>query len=124
METDIESMLTVYGIKSCDVCRKAQSFLADHNIEFRFHDIRIDGLDMKMLERWADRIGWEKLLNKRSLTWRKIPEVDRAQISGSRALGSMIEQPTLIKRPVLESEHFIAVGFSEERFAKFIEEWR
>lgn len=117
-------MLTIYGIKSCDTCRKAKAFLTEHNIEFRFHDFREDGLDIQMLERWSDRIGWEKLLNKRSLTWRKIPEVDRAQISNQRALGTMVEQPTLIKRPVLESEHFIAVGFSEERFAKFIEEWR
>lgn len=117
-------MLTIYGIKSCDTCKKARKFLTENNIKFLFHDFREDGLDIQMLERWSERIGWEKLLNKRSLTWRKIPEVDRAEISGSRALGTMVEQPTLIKRPVLESEHFIAVGFSEERFTKFIEEWR
>lgn len=115
-----ETTLTVYGIRSCDTCRRAQKYLKEHNIEFRFHDVRSDGLSIQALERWADRIGWEKLLNRQSLTWRKLPEVDRAELSRSRALGIMIEQPTLIKRPVLESRQFIAVGFSEKRFADFI----
>jgi len=117
-----EPVLTVFGIKSCDTCRRAQKYLADHNIEFRFHDLRADGIDIQTLERWADRIGWEKLLNKQSVTWRKIPEVDRAEISRSRALGTMVEQPTVIKRPVLECEQFISVGFSELRFADFVEQ--
>ena len=113
-------MLTVYGIKSCDTCRKARRFLEDKNIEHRFHDVRNDGLDIQMLERWAERIGWEKLLNKKSLTWRKIPEVDRADMTRNKALATMIERPTLIKRPVIEGDHFMAVGFSEKRFAEFL----
>jgi arsenate reductase len=56
-------MLTVYGIKSCDTCRRARKFLEDRNIEFRFHDLREDGLDIQMLERWSARIDWERLLN-------------------------------------------------------------
>ena len=114
-------MLTVYGIKSCDTCRKARKYLADRNIEHRFHDVRDDGLDIQMLERWADRIGWEKLLNKQSLTWRKIPEVDRADMTRDKALAAMIDRPTLVKRPVLEAENFLAVGFSEKRFTEFLE---
>lgn len=77
-----------------------------------------------MLERWASRIGWEKLLNKKSLTWRKIPEVDRADMTRDRALAAMIDRPTLIKRPVLEAKEFIAVGFSEQRFSVFLEKMR
>jgi len=115
-----ESVLTVYGIKSCDTCRRAQKYLTDHNIEFRFHDLRADGLDIQTLERWSDRIGWEELLNKKSVTWRRIPEVDREQISHSRALGEMIEHPTVIKRPVLECRQFISVGFSEKQFADLV----
>jgi len=114
-------MLTVFGIKSCDTCRKARKFLADHNIEYRFHDLRDDGLDIQMLERWASRMGWQRLLNKNSLTWRKIPEVDRADMNRDKALAAMIDGPTLVKRPVLESERFIAVGFSEKRFSDFID---
>ena len=113
-------MLTVYGIRSCDTCRKARKFLDAHNIEFRFHDLREDGLDIQMLERWTERLGWERLLNKQSLTWRKIPEVDRNDMTHDKALAAMIDNPTLVKRPVLESDKFIAVGFSEKRFGDFI----
>ena len=115
-------MLIVYGIRSCDTCRKARKYLDAHNIEHQFHDLREDGLDIQMLERWTQRIGWEKLLNKHSLTWRKIPEVDRNDMNRDRALAVMIDSPTLIKRPVLETENFIAVGFSKKRFDDFINE--
>jgi Spx/MgsR family transcriptional regulator len=114
------AVLTVYGIKSCDTCRTARKYLAENNIEYRLHDLRDDGLDIQMLERWVGRIGWERLLNKKSLTWRKIPEVDRAGMSRDKALAAMLDRPTLIKRPVLEADNFMAVGFSEKRFEEFI----
>ena len=113
-------MLTVFGLKSCDTCRKARKFLAENDIDFRFHDVRDDGLDIQMLDRWASRVEWEKLLNRQSLTWRKIPEVDRAGINIDRAFALIVEQPTLLKRPILESETLLAVGFSEKRFADFL----
>ena len=112
-------MLTVFGIKSCDTCRRAKKYLAEQDIEFSFHDVRENGLDIQMLERWAARIEWQKLLNKHSLTWRKIPEVDRNDMTKDKAFALMIDRPTLLKRPVLESEKFLAVGFSEKRFAEF-----
>lgn len=114
-------MLTVYGIRSCDTCGRARKYLDAHNIEYRFHDLRDDGLDIQMLERWSQRIGWERLMNKQSLTWRKIPEVDRNDMTHDKALAAMIDGPTLVKRPVLEADNFIAVGFSEKRFGDFIE---
>ena len=114
-------MLTVHGIKSCDTCRQAGKFLTAHNIEFQFHDLREDGLDIQMLDRWTKRIGWERLLNKQSLTWRKIPEVDRNDMSRDKALVAMLDNPTLVKRPVIESKKFISVGFSEKRFSDFID---
>ena len=112
-------MLTVYGIMSCDTCRNARKYLAEHDIEFRFHDVREDGLDIQMLERWSGRIDWTKLVNKRSLTWRKIEEVDRSDLDRDGAFALLLDQPTLLKRPVLESDKFLAVGFSEKRFADF-----
>jgi len=115
-------VLTIYGIKSCDSCRAAKKFLAAKEIAFQFHDLREDGLDIQMLERWSDRLGWERLLNKKSLTWRKIPEVDRNDMNKDKALAAIIERPTLIKRPVLESKEFIAVGFSETRFTEFLKD--
>lgn len=114
-------MFTVYGIKSCDTCRKARKYFTENEIDFEFHDVRDDGLDIQMLERWSGRIGWKKLLNKQSLTWRKIPEVDREGMTQNMAFALMLENPTLVKRPVLESEVFIAVGFSEKRFSEFWE---
>lgn len=112
-------MLTVYGIKSCDTCRKARKYLAEQDIQFRFHDVREDGLDLQMLERWSERIDWTKLLNKRSLTWRKIPEVDRYGLNKDRAFTLIIDRPTLLKRPVIEAEQFLALGFSKRRFAEY-----
>ena len=112
-------MLKVFGIKSCDTCRKARRYFANHGIDYQFHDVRDDGLEIQMLERWAARLDWEKLLNKQSLTWRKIPEVDRAGMTRERAFSLILEHPTLLKRPVLESPQFMAVGFSEKRFAEF-----
>lgn len=114
-------MLNVYGIKSCDTCRRARKFLEDRNIEFRFHDLREDGLDIQMLERWSARIEWDRLLNRKSLTWRKIPEADRSDMTRERAFVTMLDQPTLVKRPVLEHPSFFAVGFSEKRFAEYLE---
>ena len=108
--------LTLYGIGSCDTCRKARAWLTAQSYDYVFHDLRDDGLDIDMLERWAKRIDWEKLLNTRSLTWRKLPEVDRADMSQDNALASMLEHPTLVKRPVLECREFIAVGFSPKNY--------
>lgn len=110
-------MLTLYGIKSCDSCRKARKYLTECAVEFRFHDVRESGLDVAMLQRWASYADWEKILNRKSLTWRKIPEVDRSGLNEERAFALIIDQPTLLKRPILESEDSIVVGFSEERFA-------
>ena len=109
-------LLTLYGIASCDSCRKARKWREGQSYEFQFHDLREDGLDIQMLEQWAKRISWEKLLNTRSLTWRKMPEVDRADMTKDKAIASMLEHPTLVKRPVLECSMFIAVGFSPENY--------
>lgn len=113
-------MLNVYGIKSCDTCRKARKFLVQKEVEHQFHDVRDDGIDIQMLERWADRVNWNQLLNKRSLTWRKVSEVDRDDLSREKALALILDQPTLLKRPVFEADNYFAVGFSEKRFGDFL----
>ncbi len=113
-------MVTVYGISSCDACRKARKYLSDHGIEHSFHDVRQDGLDIQMLERWGDRIEWQKLLNRRSLSWRKLSSADRNHMTRNKAFASILQMPTLLKRPVIESPAYIAVGFSEKRFSDFL----
>ena len=109
-------MRTLYGIASCDSCRKARKWLDANNIEYEYHDIRIDGLAIQMLERWSDRIEWKKMLNTRSLTWRKIPETDRGDLTKDKALALMMQHNTLVKRPVLECDEFIALGFSPDNY--------
>ena len=114
-------MLTVYGLRSCDSCRAALAWLDEHGIEARFHDLRRDGLEVQMLARWTDNLGWEKLLNRKSLTWRRIPENDRDNLDLDRALALMLEHPTVVRRPVLERGSFVAVGFSPEDYAKIFD---
>ena len=111
-------MRKIYGITSCDSCRKARDWLKNHSQEFEYHDLRKDGLDIQTLERWMAIMDWEKFLNTRSLTWRKIPEVDRAGMTKDRAISLMLEHPTLVKRPVLECDEFIALGFSPANYEK------
>ena len=87
-------------------------------MQHRFHDLRVDGLDIETLTRWADRTDWQELLNTRSLTWRKVPQADREGISKGSAISLMLVEPTLIKRPVLECEDYIAIGFSPGQYEK------
>jgi arsenate reductase len=109
-------VLILYGIGSCDSCRKARKWLDANDIDYKYHDIRIDGLTIQMIERWSDRIDWQKLLNTRSLTWRRIPDMDRGDMTKNKALALMMQNQTLVKRPVLESDDFIALGFSPENY--------
>ena len=113
-------MLTIYGIKSCSTCRDAKKWLDAQGIAYRFHDLREDGINIQTLERWADSVEWEKLLNKSSLTWRKLPDVDRSGMTRNRALAAMIEHPTLVKRPVLEKGRQVALGFSARQYAEML----
>jgi arsenate reductase len=117
-------MLTVFGIKSCDTCRKARKYFVENNIESQFHDVRDDGLEIQMLERWSSRVDWIKLLNKQSLTWREVSDADREDMTKDKALALIIGSPTLLKRPVLELDDFIAVGFSAKRFGEFWESFQ
>ena len=105
-------MLTVYGIKNCDTCRKALKWLSAEGIEHTFHDFRVDGLDAANVTRWSEAAGWEKLLNRRGTTWRKLPEADRDDIDAAKAESLMAGNPTLIKRPVFDDGNRILVGFT------------
>lgn len=113
-------MLRVYGIRNCDTCRKAQKWLDANSVKYRFHDVRVDGLEKTDLERWAGSVEWQKLLNTRSTTWRGLPESARKDIDAESALELMLQHPTLIKRPVLEHKRRVIVGFSEKEYAEVI----
>ncbi len=105
-------MITVYGIKNCDTCRKALKWLDAEDIEHKFHNFRADGLDEKTLSAWIKGVGWETLLNRRGTTWRKLPEADREGLTPDSARSLMLDNPTLIKRPVFDVGKNYLVGFS------------
>ena len=106
-------MITVYGIKNCDTCRKALKWLAAEGIEHRFHDFRVDGLDASSLSTWVKDAGWEKLLNRRGTTWRKLSDAEKDGVDEAKAEALMAGNPTLIKRPVFEAGAQVIVGFGD-----------
>ena len=106
-------MTILYGIKNCDTVKKARKWLDTAGIDYRFHDFRTDGLQQEQLAAWNKAVGWETLLNRRGTTWRQLPEDVKQGIDESSALDLMMEQPTLIKRPVLEHGGEFLVGFKE-----------
>lgn len=105
--------LTLYGIATCDACRKARQTLESRGRASRFHDLRTDGLDPLLLERMEIGLGWENLLNRRSTTWRALPEAARAPLDRTRALALMLEHPALIKRPVIEDAGKFFLGLAD-----------
>lgn len=110
-------MLTIYGIKNCDTMRKARGWLDAAGLAYRFHDYRTDGIDEAQLRRWVARIGWEKLLNRAGTTFRALPEAEKAGLDEARAIALMRAHPALIKRPVLEADEALLVGFKPELYA-------
>lgn len=114
-------MLTIYGIPNCDSCKKARKWLEKNSVEHRFHDLRADGLDEAMLVRWGRHAGWQTLLNTRSTTWRGVPLAERQDMNEQRAMSLMLANPTLIKRPVLDTGDDILVGFSLEQYRKALD---
>lgn len=104
-------MLTVYGIKQCDTCRKALKWLAEHGVEHRFHDLRADGLRPGLVRTWLESPFAAALVNRRGTTWRQLDEAQR-RFQGEALLDLLLEKPTLIKRPVLVKDgSVVAVGF-------------
>jgi arsenate reductase len=109
---------TIYGIKACDTMQKARAWLADHGVVYGFHDYKAEGVDRARLEGWAKAVGWEVLLNRSGTTFRKLPEADKAGLTEAKAIGLMLAQPSMIKRPVLETEGGdLIVGFKPEIYA-------
>lgn len=104
-------MVTLYGIKNCDTVKKARKWLDDHAIEYRFHDFRSDGLDRSLLEQFENALGWENMLNRHSTSWRQLPEQQQADLNRESALQLMLEVPTLIKRPVMNTGDKTLIGF-------------
>lgn len=116
MPASREMMITLYGIHNCDSCRKARRWLQDRDIEFQFTDIREEALNETLLEKWQKQLDWERLLNKKSITWRKIPEMDRANMDAGLARNMILNYPTVMKRPVLDLDQYVVLGFDEDTY--------
>jgi Spx/MgsR family transcriptional regulator len=110
-------MTTIYGIKACDTMQKARAWLADHAVAYAFHDYKTQGVDRARLEGWVRQVGWEVLLNRSGTTFRKLADADKADMTQAKAIGLMLAQPSMIKRPVLETEGALLVGFKPDMYA-------
>ena len=109
---------TIYGIRNCDTMKKARRWLDEHGVACAFHDYRADGIDKAKLERWAREAGWEKLLNRAGTTFRKLPPAERDGLDEARAIALMLDHPAMIKRPVLEMDGGLLIGFKPEEYAR------
>lgn len=111
-------MVKLYGIPNCDTMKKARRWLDEHGIAYQFHDYKKVGVDEKLLRQWVDRVGWEALLNRRGMMWRRLDDSVKAEINEENAIRIMLETPSIIKRPVLETDKTLNVGFTEEAYSK------
>jgi arsenate reductase len=108
--------ITIYGIKNCDTMKKARAWLDTHRVAYEFHDYKSAGIDKKRLEGWAKDVGWETLLNRAGTTFRKLPDKDKQGLTATKAIALMLEQPSMIKRPVLDLGGALVVGFSPDTY--------
>jgi arsenate reductase len=110
--------VTIYGIKNCDTMKKARAWLDARGVPYAFHDYKAVGLERGVLEGWARQVGWETLLNRAGTTFRALPEKDKADLSEKKAIALMLAQPSMIKRPVLDSGKALLVGFKPDQYEK------
>jgi arsenate reductase len=112
--------VTIYGIKNCDTMKKARAWLDSHGVPYDFHDYKASGIDAVRLARWSGEVGWETLLNRAGTTFKMLPDGKKAELTERKAIALMIEQPSMIKRPVLETGTRLVVGFKPEIYEKSV----
>ena len=112
--------VTIYGIKNCDTMKKARTWLDAHKVAYEFHDYKTAGIDKPVLEAWAKKVGWEVLLNKAGTTFKKLPDAKKEKLDEKKAIALMLDQPSMIKRPVLDIGGKLTVGFKSEAYEKAV----
>lgn len=109
--------MKLYGIPNCTTVKKARAWLEERQIAHTFHDIRKNPLAPEELDNWIAQIGWEDLLNRRGTTWRKLdPAIQATTSSLEAARQLMLNAPSIIKRPILDKEGRIYIGFTPEQY--------
>jgi len=114
-------VITLYGIKNCDTVKKARKWLETQDVEYRFHDLREDGLARKTAAAWLKQLPWDTVVNRRSTTWKTLSPEQREAMDADSALEAILEHPTLVKRPVLDTGHELHCGFSAAQYQKIFE---
>ena len=110
--------ITIYGIKNCDTMKKARAWLDQKGVAYDFHDYKTAGIERDRLERWCKKAGWEAVLNRAGLTFKKLPEKDKLGLTEKKAIALMLAQPSMIKRPVLDlGGGKLLVGFKSELYS-------
>lgn len=109
-------MTTLYGIKNCDTVKKARHWLDNKGIAYNFHDFRSDGLERATVEQWLQKLGAEKLVNKRSTTWKQLSEQEQQAVLSTKTVELILAHPTLIKRPLLDKGKSLHCGFKESEY--------
>jgi arsenate reductase (glutaredoxin) len=108
------SKIILYGIPNCDTTKKAMAWLQKNNIAFSFHDYKLQGISKEKLDYWCNKQGWETIFNKRSTTWRELPEAEQLKVTNQAAATKvMLVSNSIIKRPVIEYNGKIMLGFNE-----------
>ncbi len=109
-------MITLYGIPNCDTMKKARRWLDEHGVEYQFHDYKKAGLEEAQLRAWVKELGWETLVNRRGMMWRKLDQDVRDNMDEAKAIEVMRTTPSIIKRPLLDTGDARHVGFSEKQY--------
>jgi arsenate reductase (glutaredoxin) len=112
--------MKIYGIRNCDTMKKAFAWLDARKIAYDFHDYKKGGVPPGKLKAWAAKVGWEKLANTRGPTWRKIPDARKAGLDEAKALALLEENPSAIRRPIVEAGAALQVGFDPEEFSRVL----
>jgi Spx/MgsR family transcriptional regulator len=112
--------MKIYGIKNCDTMKKARKWLADNQLDVEFHDYKKDGLSPELLTSLVSNIGWESLVNKRGTTYRKLDDNVKDNLDEASAIKVMLDNPSIIKRPILEKENQYLLGFKAELYQDFV----
>jgi Spx/MgsR family transcriptional regulator len=108
--------MIIYGISNCDTVKKAKNWLDSHNIDYNFHDFRKDGINKDIINGWLNTVAWDKILNKRSTSWRNLDASTQQAVNATNVVDLLLENPTLIKRPVMDVNDIITVGFNSDTY--------
>lgn len=108
-------MTTLYGINNCDTIKKTRALLTEAGVDYSFHDYKKLGCDASLVKEFLKHFDYKALVNTRGTTWRKLPESTKEALSKASSVKLMSENPSLIKRPIIESEGVWLLGFDKEK---------